>query len=75
MHLLQALQLFVAFLEDFFGHVGVLNALPKVGDFFGPFIQLPEFLLNRFQLLAEEILTLRLVDFSFRFSLDFLLDG
>ena len=75
MHLFQALELLLAFLQDLLRHLGVFEALAELRDFLAAFIQLPQFLLNGLQLLPEEIFALGLVHLPFRLGLNLLLHG
>ena len=75
MHLFEPLKLLLRLLQHLLGHLGFLDGLAELRDLFGPFVQFAEFLLDRLELLAQEVLALRLVHFALGFRLNLLLHG
>ena len=61
-HLRQAVELALGFLLDRLGHAGGLDLLAKLLDFLGLIVAFAELLLNRLQLLAQEVFALVLPD-------------
>ena len=73
MHLFQTLELLFRLLEDFFRHLGCLDAAPEFRHLFGPLVQFAEFLLNRLELFAQKVFALGLIHLALGLSLDLLL--
>ncbi len=75
MHFFEPLELLLGFLEHLLGHLGVFDALAEFRHFLRPFVQLAEFFLDGFQLLAQKVFALGLVHLPFGLRLDLLLHG
>ena len=69
-HLRQAIELARRFLQHGLGHAGRLDLLAQLVDFLGLVVVLAELLLDRLQLLAEEVLALVLADLRLHLRLD-----
>ena len=75
MHFFETLELLFGFLQDLVGHLCVFDPFAEFRDFFRPFIEFAQLLLNGFQLFTQEILPLGLVHLPFGLRLDLVLHG
>ena len=69
-HLRQAIELAQRFLLDRLGHAGRVDLGAQLVDFLGLLVALAELLLDRLQLLAQEVLALVLADLRLHLRLD-----
>ena len=75
MHFLKAFELFFSFFQDFLRHLQFYDPFAELGDFFRAFVEFAQFLLNSFELLAQEVFALGLVHLSLGLRLTLLLHG